>query len=584
MSIARRQMKNILDLNRFTEGIMKTKRRTAAVLGLVALAVLFTPTMRTYTQTRTNIPRLLNDQEERELTARIKQEVQRSAPRLRALDERSQAIRRENPNLPAARPKPPEADTGELPRRFTWEHHGGVTEVKDQRPAGTCWSFARIGALEAAYLLRYGNAFNLAEQDLLDCGRDGADDRLQEGVRFDSQNPYQKQDAKQEPTPACKHNHTPFSILGNRYATPGTENQPDDLALRQPVPVKDLKNAVLNHGPAVVAMHIPNESAISGHHGTGVFKETIPLTYKPGSYGSHIVLIVGWDEDKGAWRMKNSWGTDWGDNGFGWIAYGSNKIGMGAYTYTLNSPDLLTSSIWEKSNAEEYEVDGWPYPYYDLKNNELSKQGWRVCQLQAGVSEGQVLYSAVWRKSQDEEVQHHGLKLNDFQKKYNELWKQGWRIRLLANYVLDGEVYYTAVWRKGSGEEAQYYGLRFEEFQKKYDELWKQGLRLEILSNVVKDGKVLYFGVWRKGTDGETQFYGLDYTQFQKKYDELWKDGWRVHLLQNYRMGHKIYFNATWRKGQAGEMQWYGLEPREFGHKAQEMRKEGWRVRLLDIY
>jgi cathepsin L len=41
----------------------------------------------------------------------------------------------------------------------------------------------------------------------------------------------------------------------------------------------------------------------------------------------HAIVIVGWDTAKGAWLIKNSWGTDWGYGGYGWIAYGSNRIG-----------------------------------------------------------------------------------------------------------------------------------------------------------------------------------------------------------------------------------------------------------------
>lgn len=45
---------------------------------------------------------------------------------------------------------------------------------------------------------------------------------------------------------------------------------------------------------------------------------------------NHAIVIVGWDDAKGAWRIKNSWSTGWGEAGYMWIKYGSNDIGYAA--------------------------------------------------------------------------------------------------------------------------------------------------------------------------------------------------------------------------------------------------------------
>jgi Papain family cysteine protease len=63
----------------------------------------------------------------------------------------------------------------------------------------------------------------------------------------------------------------------------------------------------------------------------------------PGDEGfrndTHVVLIIGWDDKKdgGAWLVKNSYGPKWGDDGFGWIKYGSNNIGQWA-AYVVPDP------------------------------------------------------------------------------------------------------------------------------------------------------------------------------------------------------------------------------------------------------
>jgi cathepsin L len=59
---------------------------------------------------------------------------------------------------------------------------------------------------------------------------------------------------------------------------------------------------------------------------------------------NHFVVILGWDDNKvhrrgkGAWLIKNSWGTGWGEGGFGWVAYGANEIGFNAQMSSPNRP------------------------------------------------------------------------------------------------------------------------------------------------------------------------------------------------------------------------------------------------------
>ncbi len=41
--------------------------------------------------------------------------------------------------------------------------------------------------------------------------------------------------------------------------------------------------------------------------------------------GTHAVTVVGYDDAKNAFKIMNSWGTAWGDAGYGWIDYGFMK-------------------------------------------------------------------------------------------------------------------------------------------------------------------------------------------------------------------------------------------------------------------
>lgn len=83
--------------------------------------------------------------------------------------------------------------------------------------------------------------------------------------------------------------------------------------------VKQLKTALVEHGP--LAAPIFYDECLANYKG-GVFNE------KDFGTINHVVLLVGWDDDKQAWLVKNSWGEEWGENGFAWIKYGSNNIGV----------------------------------------------------------------------------------------------------------------------------------------------------------------------------------------------------------------------------------------------------------------
>ena len=63
-------------------------------------------------------------------------------------------------------------------------------------------------------------------------------------------------------------------------------------------------------------------------HGSGVFHgdrgEAIILdanNYPRCAHGGHAMLVTGYDDDLGAYRLLNSWGDGWGDQGYAWLSY-----------------------------------------------------------------------------------------------------------------------------------------------------------------------------------------------------------------------------------------------------------------------
>jgi C1A family cysteine protease len=78
--------------------------------------------------------------------------------------------------------------------------------------------------------------------------------------------------------------------------------------------VKQLKNALSNYGPVIIGISI-YESFLTN---TGMVK--MP-TSKENVIGGHAISLVGFDDQTQFFKFKNSWGENWGENGYGYIPY-----------------------------------------------------------------------------------------------------------------------------------------------------------------------------------------------------------------------------------------------------------------------
>jgi C1A family cysteine protease len=87
--------------------------------------------------------------------------------------------------------------------------------------------------------------------------------------------------------------------------------------------VARLKQGLCQYGPISVSIYA--SPALQYYRGpaSAVFNEN-----NNNNGTNHAILLIGWDDTKQAWLIKNSWGQDWGfDGGYGWIRYGSNNVG-----------------------------------------------------------------------------------------------------------------------------------------------------------------------------------------------------------------------------------------------------------------
>ena len=89
-----------------------------------------------------------------------------------------------------------------------------------------------------------------------------------------------------------------------------------DVEEEAPSKILKVQKALADQRPVVIGMNILKNFPAS----KGV-KTWNPSIGNPAFAGGHAVVVVGYNEFRGAFQIMNSWGQEWGDNGFIWIKY-----------------------------------------------------------------------------------------------------------------------------------------------------------------------------------------------------------------------------------------------------------------------
>lgn len=239
---------------------------------------------------------------------------------------------------------------GNSPTSVDWRNRWGwswITTTRDQNGCEACWCFAAVALVESMVRIEHCVWPNISEGDVhkgmgshcCDCGNsENALDWIKDHGAADT-------GCFPWPSTSSRCNGcggTGGSPYDNIAYTP-TDDRPG-RSVRIPKytyvgSVSDQKKWLDTVGPIITYISVYNDFF---SYGSGVYHKQANVG---NSVGGHLMLVVGYDDSPGqnCWIVKNSWGTGWGQGGFGRIGYGEceidtySKIGL-----TGTNPDPWT--------------------------------------------------------------------------------------------------------------------------------------------------------------------------------------------------------------------------------------------------
>ena len=186
-----------------------------------------------------------------------------------------------------------------------WRDKNKVSSVKNQEKCGDCWAFSASGAVESAHAIENNVLYNLSQQELLDCsylnhGCNGGSMDLafqfimRNGLCTNGSYPYQAMRSE------CQKRDCESVVQISNYSD---VTQNNEKALSRAVSIQ----------PVSVAIQANKRSF-------QLYQSGIYSDEECGTQLDHGVLVVGYGSDNefnmDYWIIKNSWGPEWGENGY----------------------------------------------------------------------------------------------------------------------------------------------------------------------------------------------------------------------------------------------------------------------------
>lgn len=221
-----------------------------------------------------------------------------------------------------------------LPDAYDMRDYERVTPVRDQGRYGTCWAFASLGAFESTLMPEDEEVFSTDHMTLcnsynLGMNRGGEHTMsiaylaAWQGPVYEEDDPYG--DGKTNPDlTAVKHLEEALVINDRDFDT--------------------LKSAIFRYGALETSLYSQMDYAdsISAYYS----EDNASYYYDGEEVPNHDVVVVGWDdnypkekftkmpEGDGAFICKNSWGEEFGDDGYFYVSYYDTNICNKSVVYT----------------------------------------------------------------------------------------------------------------------------------------------------------------------------------------------------------------------------------------------------------
>ena len=276
---------------------------------------------------------------------------------------------------------------GTLPARYSLVDDGYVTPVEDQQSSGNCWAFAAIASLESCILKASNQTFIFSVENMKNLAEmysaygwkmetnGGGYDEMPMGYLTSWLGPVNATlDAYDDMSTLSPVLESEIHVQ-NIYVLPTRTSYTDNDAI---------KEAILKYGGVYASYYHVSKYYNSNTYGYYCSDST---------GGNHAICVVGWDDNysknnfnyqpsgDGAFIVKNSWGSNWGDNGYFYISYYDKvlfKVGKDnqAFTYILNDTVRYTKNYqYDVAGRTDFLVNGkntiWYQNNYNATGNEV---------------------------------------------------------------------------------------------------------------------------------------------------------------------------------------------------------------------